>query len=235
MTQRAATAVVGLFAKWPRPGMVKTRLAGATSPAWACRVADACLRDTLARLNRLAGRPVRRVIAFAPTDAEANFARLVAESGAPFDLVPQADGDLGERMSRFIAQQHGAGADAVVLVGADSPTLPLETIEQAFAELSQADVVLGPAMDGGYYLVGCGRRVPPIFQGIAWSTAQVLAQTIVCLRDPQWRLALLPPWYDLDSCEDWALLRGHIAAMHRAGVNPGVPHIEALLEEEADG
>jgi uncharacterized protein len=220
--------VVGLFAKWPSPGTVKTRLAAATTPAWAARVADACLRDTLLRLGRL---PVRRVIAFTPLEAEADFARL---AGPDVALVPQGNGDLGQRMSRFIEQQLREGADAVVLVGADSPTLPTTHIEQTFAELKRADLVLGPAMDGGYYLVGCGRRVPPIFEGIAWSTGQVLAQTLACLGQPgsessEWRLALLPPWYDIDTREDWALLRTHITAMRRAGIDPDVPHIEGLL------
>ena len=90
-------------------------------------------------------------------------------------------------------------------------------------------------MDGGYYLVGCGREVPPIFQSIAWGTAQVLAQTISSLGDPHWRLALLPPWYDIDTCADWDLLRAHIAAMRRAGMDPEVPHIEALLAETGHG
>ena len=138
-------------------------------------------------------------------------------------------------MAGFIEQQLSLGADAVVLVGADSPTLPVAYIEQAFAELRRADVVLGPAMDGGYYLVGCGRRVPPIFHGIAWSTGQVLAQTLARLEDRSWRLALLPPWYDVDTSADCGLLRTHIAALRRAGVDPEVPHTEALLAEENHG
>jgi len=229
MSASASTAVVGLFAKWPQPGNVKTRLAGATSPAWAARVADACLRDTLLRLARL---PVRRVLVFAPVEAEVDFARLAGDAVV---VVPQGGGDLGQRMSHFIEQELQDGAEAVVLVGADSPTLPVAHVEQAFAELKRADVVLGPAMDGGYYLVGCGRRVPPIFQGIAWSTAQVLGQTIACLGDSPWRLALLPPWYDIDTCEDWALLQAHIAAMRRSGMDPEVPHVEALLAETVHG
>jgi uncharacterized protein len=229
MSASASTAVVGLFAKWPRAGTVKTRLAAATSPALAARVAEACLRDTLLRLRCL---PVRLVLVFAPVEAEADFARLAGDRAV---VVPQAMGDLGQRMSHFIEQELHAGAEAVVLVGADSPTLPLAHVEQAFVELKRADVVLGPAMDGGYYLVGCGRRVPPIFQGIAWSTARVLGQTITCLGDPHWRLALLPPWYDIDTGEDWALLRAHIAAIRRSGMDPEVPHIESLLAETEHG
>ena len=89
MRPLADSAVVGLFAKRPVPGAVKTRLAAATSPAWAGRVAEAFLRDTLARLRRL---DVRRVVVFAPADAGADMALL---AGPGFELVPQSDGDLG--------------------------------------------------------------------------------------------------------------------------------------------
>jgi rSAM/selenodomain-associated transferase 1 len=219
---RVQAPVLGLFAKWPAPGTVKTRLAQATSAAWAARVAEAFLGDTL---ERLAALPVRRVLAYAPAGMEAEFAGLVR--GA-FETVPQSAGDLGQRLSAFIGQQLRAGADAVVVVGADSPTLPVALVEQAFRELDDADLVLGPTTDGGYYLVGCGRRVPPIFAGIDWSTNRVLGQTVARLTDPAWRLALLPPWSDVDTVEDWAVLCGHLAALRRAGLDPGVPRTEAL-------
>ena len=118
-----------------------------------------------------------------------------------------------------------------MVVGADSPTLPLDQVARAFEELGRADVVLGPALDGGYYLVGCGPRRPPIFAGIAWSTGRVLADTVAALSDPCWRLALLPPWYDVDTPDDWAMLCGHLAALRRAGIDPGAPHTEALTRE----
>jgi uncharacterized protein len=215
--------VLGLFAKRPAPGAVKTRLG--RSPEWAARVARAFLLDTVARLSAVAA---RRVIAFAPAEAADEFAALAA---GRFALTPQADGDLGRRMCGFITAQLEAGAESVVLVGADSPTLPVEYVERAFAELRTADVVLGPAADGGYYLLGCGRRLPPIFDGVAWGASGVLAETIARLSDPAWRLALLPPWYDVDTPDNWELLRGHVAALRRAGTDPGVPHTEALLRE----
>ena len=121
----------------------------------------------------------------------------------------------------------------MVLVGTDSPTLPLVLIEQAFKDLERADVVLGPATDGGYYLVGC-RRLPPIFEGVAWSSSRTLADTVARLCDPGWRLALLPPWYDVDTADDWQMLRGHVAAMRRAGIDPGMPRTAALLHAESE-
>jgi rSAM/selenodomain-associated transferase 1 len=214
--------VLGLFAKRPEPGAVKTRLAAATSPAWAARVADAFLRDTL---SRLAGVDARQVLAFAPATAGRFFGDLVQDR---FTLVGQADGDLGRRLSAFVTDQVAAGAGSVVLVGTDSPTLPPSFVEQAFRELERADVVLGPATDGGYYLLGCGRRLPPVFDGITWGSRGVLGETVARLADPSWRVAVLPPWYDVDTLEDWWVLCGHLAALRRAGVDPGVPLTEDL-------
>jgi rSAM/selenodomain-associated transferase 1 len=217
--------VLGLFAKWPAPGRVKTRLATATSGAWAAEVATAFLRDLTERLSTV---PARRMLAFAPSDAGPLFAEMVRDR---FVLAPQADGDLGRRLSSFIAEQFAAGAGSVVVLGSDSPTVPLAHVEQAFAKLERADVVLGPATDGGYYLVGCARRVPPIFDGITWSGPHVLAETVARLAEPSWRLALLPPWYDVDGPDDWRMLCGHLAALRRAGIDPGVPHTERLCRE----
>jgi rSAM/selenodomain-associated transferase 1 len=218
-------AVLGLFAKWPAPGAVKTRLTSDSDRA--ARIARAFLLDTIASL---AGLPARRVLAFAPADAGPAFAAL---AGGRFDLVPQGDGDLGRRMADFIEGRLAEGAERIVLVGADSPTLPAVHVERAFAELNAADVVLGPATDGGYYLVGIARRLPPIFDGVPWGTAAVLEATVARLVNPSWRLALLPPWYDVDTPDAWALLRGHVAALRRAGLDAGVPHTEALLREES--
>jgi hypothetical protein len=214
--------VLSLFAKQPRPGQVKTRLAAASSPQWAAQVAEAFLHDLLDRLARV---DAHRVLVFAPPDAETYFAQL---AGDRFALAPQVDGHLGQRLSAFFHEQLRGGAEAVVALGMDSPTIPLEHVEQAFRDLERADVVLGPAVDGGYYLVGCARRLPPIFEDIAWGTSRVLAETIARLQDPAWRLALLPPWYDVDTLDDWWMLQGHLAALRRAGIDPRVPHTEQL-------
>lgn len=216
--------VLGLFAKWPSAGAVKTRLT-VGDPDWGARAARAFLLDSL---HRLAVVNARRVLVFAPKEREADFA---AVSAGRFDLAPQGEGDLGRRMAAFVEGHLEAGARAVVLVGADSPTLPVEYVERAFAELEHADVVLGPATDGGYYLVGCGPARPPLFEGVTWGGASVLAETVKALADPQWRLSVLPPWYDVDAPADWAMLRGHLAALRRAGVDPNTPHTEALIGE----
>jgi uncharacterized protein len=108
----------------------------------------------------------------------------------------------------------------------------LSYVVSAFTDLERMDVVLGPATDGGYYLIGCAGHAPPIFDGIQWSSNRVLHDTVTLLRLVKSRLALLPPWYDVDTGQDCQMLRGHIAAMRAAGVEPQVPHIEALLAAE---
>jgi rSAM/selenodomain-associated transferase 1 len=219
-----ARRTLGLFAKQPVPGHVKTRLAAETSPAWAAAVADAFLRDLV---ERLAAVDAERVVAFAPAGAEAYFADLLQ---GRFARCLQAEGDLGVRMRGFVSARLTAGAGQVVLLGADSPTLPLSFIEEAFHQLESADVVLGPAADGGYYLLGCARRVPPLFEGIAWGGARVLLDSVNRLAASSGRLAVLPPWYDVDTLSNWWALRGHLAALRAAGHDPGVPRTEQLAD-----
>jgi uncharacterized protein len=179
--------------------------------------------DRLARIDAV------RVLAYTPPTADSFFAEI---SKGRFRLLPQTDGDLGRRMASFFAEQFRTGAAAAVLVGTDSPTLPLPFIRQAFQELERADVVIGPSTDGGYYLLGCAHRVPPLFDGIPWSTSRVLSATLTSLRDPAWRLALLPLWYDVDTLDDWRMLQGHVAAQRRAGSDPDVPNTERLLQSQ---
>jgi rSAM/selenodomain-associated transferase 1 len=212
---------LGIFAKRPVAGMVKTRLAAESTPPWAARVARAFLLDLL---DRLAAVDARRVLAFTPAYARPYFSKL---AGGRFELTAQGEGDLGVRMEAFFREQFDAGTALVVLVGTDSPTLPVPFIEQAFRELERADLVLGPATDGGYYLIGCSRRIPAIFDGIGWGGPRVLLDTVARL-PPECRLALLPPWYDVDTITDWFALRGHLAALRRAGTDPGVPHTEGI-------
>jgi glycosyltransferase A (GT-A) superfamily protein (DUF2064 family) len=147
--------------------------------------------------------------------------------GAP-NPSPQS---TGEREAESPRIPLATGRRRVVLLGTDSPTIPLAYVEQAFDELERADVVLGPATDGGYYLIGCSRYIPALFEAIPWSTSGVVAETMARLTDPAWRLALLPPWYDIDTLNDWRMLRGHLLALRRAGLDPGVPHTERLAQD----
>ncbi len=225
MPQHQSERVIGLLAKQPIPGLVKTRLAAETSPEWAARVANAFIIDTL---DRFAEIEARRILVFTPTEAREYFSDL---AGHHYKLIPQSEGDLGRRMTAFFQDVFRHGPAKAVLLGVDSPTLPLSYIENAFDQLDQVDLVLGPATDGGYYLLGCSGRVPPIFDDMNWSRPGVLSDTISRLHDASFQLALLPPWYDVDTLNDWQMLCGHLAALRRAGIDPKATHTEKLALE----
>ena len=224
-------AVLGIFGKRPIPGAVKTRLASAFGPDFAAEAQAAMLFDILMTWTPggVSAEGGRRVLAFAPSDAGEWFDGRVPEA---FALRPQADGDLGHRMLDFFEGEFESGASRVVLLGSDSPTLDPSIVVAAFLALEGRDVVLGPSTDGGYYLVGCRGSAPPLFEGIDWSTPDVLGQTVDRLRDTGRSLAILPPWYDIDTPDDWTTLRGHLRALRRAGVDPGLPRLEALIDRQ---
>jgi rSAM/selenodomain-associated transferase 1 len=200
---------LAIFAKYWEPGRAKTRLARDLGSAAACRLSRAFLVTALQRLAQVAD---RRTLVFAPADRRTEFAALAASE---WSLVEQAEGDLGARLKQFFTSALRTENDRFVLIGADSPTLPLAYVEQAFRLLESYPVVLGPAADGGYYLVGARHRPPPIFDRIDWSTSAVWRQTLDRLREAECPYAELPPWYDVDELADFERLRAELAA-HRS-------------------
>ncbi len=196
--------VLGLFAKYWRPGGVKTRLAERIGAEQAADLQRAMLETLLARC---ASQGDQRVLAYFPAENKQDFACL---AGDHWRLAPQSSGDLGQRMQAFFAERFSAGASQVVLIGADSPTIPLAFIDQAFALLRDRDVVFGPAEDGGYYLLGLARLIPELFHDIAWSSSQVLQQSIEALNREQHSYSKLPSWYDVDRHDDLLRLRDEL-------------------------
>lgn len=191
MASSHSRTLLGIFAKYWQPGQVKTRLAATIGDQRAAAIHRLFVESLLARFGNVAD---QRLIAFAPAAAERAFREL---AGKAWQVAPQTTGDLGERMQHFFAAAMER-AERVVLIGADSPDLPIEYIEQAFAALHAHDVVLGPAHDGGYYLVGAAGHVPPIFESVAWSTDRVWPQTLARLAAAGCRWHALPPWHDVD-------------------------------------
>lgn len=127
--------------------------------------------------------------------------------GTQWCYQPQAAGDLGDRLIQAIQSAFAAGMQRVVTIGTDCPGLDASRMRQAFAALNRADVVLGPAIDGGYYLIGLRRLVPELFQGIAWSTETVLQQTVAIADRLGLSVAYLEPLADVDRPEDLAVWR----------------------------
>ena len=186
-----------IMAKTPQIGRVKTRLARDIGAVAAVRF----FRATAAALiGRVAPDPRwRTVLALSPD-------RAVHEPGIWPDGLPriaQGSGDLGARMGRLFRD---LPPGPVVIIGADIPGIERRHIAQAFAALGRHDAVLGPAEDGGYWLVGLKRRprVPEIFEGVRWSSAQTLADTAKNIRERNMILALLERLPDIDTGADYA-------------------------------
>ncbi len=195
---------LGLFAKWPDPGCVKTRLARETSPEFAAATARTFLLDTLERLRELAG--CVQYLAYDPHDSQPKFAELVEGRTPQILLEAQSAGDLGTRLETFCQRRFADGYESSILIGSDSPNLPINILRDAIRLLDTNDAVIGPTTDGGYYLLGI-RRPLPLFAGIAWSTDRVFPATIERLITANVPYAVLPQWYDIDTLADLRFLQ----------------------------
>ncbi len=197
---------LGIFAKLPVPGAVKTRLAAAIGDEAAARFYEVSLRTLLTRVR---GLDLKRVIAHAG-NGEADLAWFRQFEG--YELWPQPTGDLGGKLTAWF-EFASATDDRVLVIGSDSPTLPLEFIQDAITALDHNDGVIGPAQDGGYYLLGLRRPHPRLFEGIEWSSPRVLSQTLARAAEQQLRVVQLPPWNDVDDFDDLVVLRDQLASL----------------------
>lgn len=188
-----------VFAKPPRAGQAKTRLASVLGDVAAAELARAFIVDTWSLLRSIAwADPV-----LATTDADDPF-----WSELPGATVwAQGDGDLGDRMERALRralETHGAA----IVIGSDVPGVPAGALHQARAALKFADVVIGPSEDGGYYLIGFRGACPPgAFAGIEWSTSHTRADTKARLRSLGKAVVRVTPWFDVDEVDDLRRLR----------------------------
>jgi rSAM/selenodomain-associated transferase 1 len=184
--------LICIFAKPPVTGQVKTRLAAALGQEHAAELARAFLEDTIAAAREL-------------TWAEA----VVASTGPVACGVPvllQGDGDLGARIERVMraALQR---APYAIAIGADAPALPSRFLEAAREALERADAVIGPADDGGFYLLGLRRCSEGLLAGLPWSSPETFAHTAARLRERGLRVEVLERWFDVDRPEDLERLR----------------------------
>ena len=220
-----------VFAKNPVPNQVKTRLIPTLSPEQAAGLYTAFLTDWCETLAKLSN--VELVIAYTPPEAQSDLQALIGDNAI---YIPQVGIDLGERLTSATQWAAEHGYTKILLVGSDSPTLPISYISEALTLLDSRDTVIGPSVDGGYYLIGfavetLATTVPFIFEEIAWSTADVFQQTVTRIREAEVTLGLLSPWYDIDTVEDLVFLHTHIAAMRLAGGTVQAVRTESLLAE----
>lgn len=208
-----------IFVKEPLPGQVKTRLCPPLSGEAAARLYQCFLEDILEEMGQLEG--ISLALACSPAGAM-DFFRKLAPTGVL--LFPQEGAGLGERLTRAFDRGFAEGFVTVLVRNSDSPDLPREVVvagRQAL-ETGGADLVLGPSPDGGYYLVGLKKPRPRLFQGISWSSASVLADTLEKARSLSLAVELLPPWADIDTIAD---LRGFAAGP----LLPGAPGRRSYL------
>jgi rSAM/selenodomain-associated transferase 1 len=206
-----------LFAKAPLAGASKTRLARERNNQDALTLTTGFLFDVADTCARWRGEKVavdqnRRVALYAtPGIDDPVLAEAARRAGAR--LETQQGDDLGARLRSAFEAEFDRGARAVCAIGADSPTLPLHLLDEAFRALVWERVVLGPAFDGGYWLIGSQRPAPDLFSGVPWSTQGVLAHTIGKLKQLAIEPHLLPFWYDVDEATDLELLVWHARAL----------------------
>jgi rSAM/selenodomain-associated transferase 1 len=220
-----------VFAKNPVPNQVKTRLVPTLSPEQAATLYTAFLTDWCETLATLSG--VDLIIAHTPPEGASDLQALIGDSAI---YIPQIGTGLGERLTSATQWAIEHGYTKILLVGSDSPTLPISYISQALTLLDSRDIAIGPSTDGGYYLIGFSAAnvamiVPFVFEDIAWSTADVFKQTLARIRSVKATTGLLPPWYDIDTAEDLAFLSAHISAMRLAGGTVQAARTESLLAE----
>lgn len=137
-------------------------------------------------------------------------------------VYAQPQGDLGQRM--HFAAEHGlqSGATGVILVGTDCPFIRQEYINKAIKALKHSDVVIGPASDGGYVLIGMKRSQPALFNGVKWGTASVLETTLATIKSEQLSVSVLPVLSDIDTPEDLQLLKGELTCVYTSVMNEQV-------------
>jgi rSAM/selenodomain-associated transferase 2/rSAM/selenodomain-associated transferase 1 len=212
-----------LMLKFPVPGTVKTRLIPALGAERACALHRALVAHTLAEVAAGAARAgisVEVRVGGAPDEGAAR-----AWLGEGFDIRGQGEGELGARLDRAVAAAFAEDAGGVVVIGGDCPDLTTGHIAAAFAALERHDVVLGPATDGGYYLIGLRRPQPALFQGIRWGGETVLAQTVAAAQKSAMSVVQLTPLGDVDEPRDLALWARTAAArkVGRGGVSVVMP------------
>lgn len=194
-----------IFARVPKPGHNKTRLIPAIGPEKATEVYRFLAVKTLALADRLKQTLEGLKISVVFTGGSFDEAR--AAFGERFEYAEQCGDNLGDRLKFAVSRAFDAGAERVVVIGTDCPELNSVEIEAAFSELKHHDVILGPAIDGGYYLIGMARFQPRLFEEVEWSTSRVFEQTIARAQESSLKVQLLRCLSDVDHPEDLIPLR----------------------------
>ena len=194
-----------IFTRYPEAGKAKTRLIPAIGAKGAAQLQRQMTEWTITQARRLAAERNCKIEVHFTHNQPQTLHLMQAWLGADLHYYPQAEGDLGGKLTDAIAAAFATDADRVVVIGTDCPSLTATLLDRAFDRLLNQDVVIGPATDGGYYLIGLRSPQPALFTEIAWSTAAVFEQTLDRVRQQQLSVATLPPLADIDRPEDLAV------------------------------
>jgi rSAM/selenodomain-associated transferase 1 len=210
LATRAGLCALAVMAKAPRAGKVKTRLAPPLTLDQAAAINICFLRDTTENIAAVvASGNAAGVVSYTPVGDEALFDTLLP---ADFAMIPQRGEGYGERLIATAEDLLACGYNSVCLIDSDSPTVPAAAFEQAVAELAKPGdrIILGPAHDGGYYLIGLKRARPELFANITWSTSTVFAETIAAANAANLEAVILPLWYDVDDAATLDILTAEL-------------------------
>lgn len=191
-----------IFAKEPKPGKVKTRLKGYLSEERCAELYKVFLKDTL-ELAR-AAKCFHKILAY---DAFGFAPRYLKTIAPDFIFYKQRGDDLGERMHNAFKFAKGMKCEKTLIIGSDSPDLPVTYLKEAFKCLDKNDIVLGPVFDGGYYLIGLKKPCLQIFQGVKWSSRSVFKDTLKIAIVLGIKAAVLKKWHDIDKYSDLVFLK----------------------------
>lgn len=188
-----------IFAKYPVPGRVKTRLAARLGDAEAARIYKACAELTIGAVKPGEHHEYDLAVAFWPPEKASSMAKWL---GSGMTLSSQQGQDLGSRMHHAFTAGFAQCYKKIIIIGADCPAVTRELILQGFACLAGAHTVMGPATDGGYYLIGLRRSAPGLFEDISWGTNRVAGQTLAKCSALNMTCSMLPVLRDIDRIED---------------------------------
>ena len=192
-----------LFTRYPEAGKAKTRLIPVLGAEGAANLHRQMTEYAIAQIKKLqSSQPLSVEVHF----TGGNFQLMQAWLGNEFIYRQQSEGDIGFRMASAFQTAFSNNIDKVIIIGSDCPNLNYQILAEAFRSLDRNDVVLGPATDGGYYLIGLRRFIPDIFIGINWSTSEVFRQTVEIAGKINLNMAYLTELSDIDRPEDLAIL-----------------------------
>jgi uncharacterized protein len=195
----ALKALLILFTKYPKAGRVKTRLIPVLGAEESCSLHRGLVEHTILKANQLMA---RQNLDFEVRFSGGSRALMQKWLGEGLEFSPQGRGSLGARMKRAFDQAFRSGFTRVILIGSDIPGLNAEILQEAFFALSVHDLVLGPARDGGYYLIGMTHCLPFLFEGIPWGGSMVLEKTLNLARQSELKIHLLEKLDDIDRPAD---------------------------------